>query len=157
MPHTAATVMSRRSFGLVRAVWSACMAVRALPSDRPHQDAGALHQRHDVKEDHQRAARDRDGDRTRAPGALLRLGEDDAVVLLVVARIGHDGLDAHAVSQASSPPHPRSTSSTAYRRKRYRIEKANMLRQARSAGEGARKTCTASSSMIAPVMPATTP
>src|ERR1700742_926349 len=141
-PQLAATIMSRRS-GLVL---SPC-AVMGL--DWPDEYARPLHQRHHIEQDHQSGERERDGDRPRAPGALLRLGEHDALV--VIRRLVHGDFGAQATNRARSPSHPRSISSIANNRNRYKIEKAKRCRQARSTGRRSRSTWTASTSMIAPV------
>src|ERR1700741_1821997 len=115
-PHLAATIMSRPS----------CLVLSPCPVmglDRPDEYARSLHQRHPIEQNHQSGECERDGDRPRAPRALLRLGEHDALVFF--RRLVHADFGALATNRARSPPHPRSISSMAHSRHRYPIEKVN--------------------------------
>src|SRR5262245_22652846 len=95
-PHDAATAKSRpRREELVRGLRSAIMA-----SQRPVQDTRTkLHDGHNVKQQHQRAERKRDGDRAPPAPALLFLGENDTIV--VVAHDNHIQLSLWSISRAA--------------------------------------------------------
>src|SRR5215475_8695362 len=148
-PQQEATKTSRRK--------GCCSNLRGssvIALDRADENARPFHQGHCVEQHNQSRQCESDGDRTRAPRALLRFGKHNSVVVRILA---HGDVHTHAANRAISPPHPRSTSSTANRRNRYRIEKAKRLRLARSAGRLSRKTCQPSTSMMAPVTMAVTP
>src|SRR5215475_15533048 len=148
-PQQEATKTSRRK--------GCCSNLRGssvIALDRADQNARPFHQGHCVEQHNQSCQCQSDGNRTGPSRALLCFGEHDAVVVRILA---HGDFHAHAANRAISPPHPRSTSSTANRRNRYRIEKAKRLRLARSAGRISRKTCQASITMMAPVTSAVTP
>src|SRR5947209_18023687 len=57
-------------------------SIGACSSQWAVQHTGAFHERDDVEQDNQDAERQRDGDRARAPPALLLLGERDSVGLV---------------------------------------------------------------------------
>src|SRR5580700_10278188 len=81
------------------------------------QHARSLHQRDDIEQDDQRAERERDGDRARAPLALLLLGEDDPF-RLVVHVASSITAHPHTVAWPRRPPTTPSTRRTAKRTKR---------------------------------------
>src|SRR4051812_7427894 len=86
-PQEAATIRSRR-----RGVWGFCcvtvmtvaaVAVRVQGSQRAHQNSRSFHKCDDVEQDHEHAEHERNRNRARAPPALLLLGEDDPLRLVV--------------------------------------------------------------------------
>src|SRR5689334_1112542 len=82
-------------------------------SQRAPQDAGPDHEAVDVDHHHDHKERQRDRDRAGAPLALLLLGQDDGLSLLVHWAIRSASPAPYGAARPRRPPSPPSTRRTA--------------------------------------------